>query len=81
MNLPKYDRKAVGFQALTARKAAGLTQDKVAERFGCSLRHIVEAECGTAGMSVDFLLALCKAYNITPNDMLNEKLTAPKLAK
>lgn len=70
MHTPKYDRKAVGSLLQDARKATGLTQEQVAEAAGCSHRHIISIEGGTAGISIDLLLTLCALYRITPNDAL-----------
>jgi transcriptional regulator with XRE-family HTH domain len=70
----KYNRKAIGKILQAARKAKGITQDKAAELAGCSLRHLVQIEGGTTGLSTDLMLSLCSAYSITPNDIFLEDL-------
>lgn len=68
MEAPKYDRVLVGKLLKSARIASGLTQEKAAEAAGCSLRHLVQVEGGTTGMSIDLLLSLCSVYHITPDN-------------
>lgn len=65
-----YDRKQVGAVMQEARLAVGLTQDKLSEKADISLRHIVDVERGTNGVSLDALMRICEVLHITPNDLL-----------
>ena len=66
----KYDRISAGRILQKARQAIGKTQDQAANTVGCSLRHLIQIEGGTTGLSIDLLLALCSLYQITPNAVL-----------
>ena len=54
-----------------------LTQNQVAELTGLEPRHISQIERGLSKGSIDTLLKLCNAYQITPDvilyDLLDEK--------
>jgi len=65
-----YDKFAVGRRIREKRLSLGLTQERLAERLGKSLRLIVEIERGAVGMSIETLMALCEALKTTPNDLL-----------
>lgn len=66
----KYDRISAGRILQKARQAVGKTQEQAANTVGCSLRHLIQIEGGTTGLSIDLLLALCSLYQITPNTVL-----------
>lgn len=55
-----------------------LTQNQVAELTGLEPRHISQIERGFSKGSIDTLLKLCNAYEITPDvilyDLLDEKI-------
>lgn len=70
-----YDKPAVGIRIQEKRLALGLTQEKLAERLGKSLRLVTEIERGMVGMSIETLLDMCAALKTTPNDLL---LSQPK---
>lgn len=54
-----------------------LTQNQVAELTGLEPRHISQIERGLSKGSIDTLIKLCNAYQITPDiilyDLLDEK--------
>lgn len=72
-----YDKAVVGKKVQDKRLALGLTQDKLAERLGKSLRFVTEIERGAVGVSIETLLALCGALKTTPNDLLLPQEKAP----
>ncbi len=52
-----------------------MTQGEVAEKAGLSDRAYADIERGTANMRVETALKICKALNVTPNDILiDEKI-------
>ena len=64
------DFSAIRNKLLHIRKHAGLTQAEVAEAAGLSDRTYADIERGTANMRVATLLSICRALQITPNDVL-----------
>ena len=65
-----YNRKEIGSKLRARRAALGLTQEQVAEMIDKSLTFYTRIELGTAGMSVDTLLAICAALKTRPDDVL-----------
>ena len=71
------DRKAVVAQNLILlRKARGITQAELAERFNYSDKAVCRWEHGDALPDINVLYALCDFYGITMNDLVNEDFTA-----
>lgn len=70
MHKTLYDRGRSGAIIQQKREAAHLTQEKLAERVGCTWRTITDIERGKVGMSIDMLLALCDQLHCTPNEVL-----------
>lgn len=66
------DFHAIGNRLLSIRKSAGLTQAEVAEAAGLSDRTYADIERGTANMRVATLLGICRALQVTPNDILTD---------
>ena len=60
----------VGNRLLAVRKKAGLTQSEAAELAGLSDRAYADIERGSTNMRMETLLKICRALNITPNDLL-----------
>lgn len=60
----------IGERLLSVRRKKGMTQGEVAEKAGLSDRAYADIERGTANMRVETALKICKALNITPNDIL-----------
>ena len=65
-----YNRKEIGNKLRTRRTALGLTQEQVAGMIDKSLTFYTRIELGTAGMSVDTLLAISVALKTRPDDIL-----------
>lgn len=64
------DLHNIGNNLYKIRKTKGLTQAEVAEKAELSDRTYADIERGSVTMRVDSLLKICKALNITPNDIL-----------
>ncbi len=54
------------------RKKNNLTQDNVSQLTGLDTKYISQIECGIAKGTISTMLKFCKAYNVTPNDILYE---------
>lgn len=57
-------RKQIGANVREARRAAGWTQEKLAERADSHAVYISQVERGERGASVEVLLRLSKALNV-----------------
>lgn len=58
---------------IAARKAAGLTQEGLEELSGVSQATISQAERGASTPGADVALLLCKALNISLEDLLYQE--------
>ena len=67
------DLKKIGEKLYTFRKASGLTQEETAEKASVSVRTYADIERGTVNMRVETLVSICRALDITPNDILTEE--------
>lgn len=67
-----YDKMKVGMRAQNKRIELRYTQEQLAEMIDRSVRLVADVERGAVGMSVETLLAMCDALEITPNDLLLE---------
>lgn len=63
----------IGNKLLFYRKQKGLTQAEVAERADISDRTYADIERGSTNMRTETLVNICKALNITPNELLVEE--------
>lgn len=63
----------IGNKLLTIRKKTGMTQSEVAEIAGLSDRTYADIERGSVNMRIETILRICKALNITPDDILTEE--------
>lgn len=63
----------IGNKLLIIRKKAGMTQSEVAEIAGLSDRTYADIERGSVNMRIETILRICKALNITPDDILTEE--------
>ena len=52
------------------RKKNHLTQEKVSQITGLETKYISQIECGLTKGTISTMLKFCKAYNVTPNDIL-----------
>ena len=64
------DNREIGTRIRLARRDAGLTQEKLAEKAGCSQRTIADIEGGAVGMSIELMLTLSRILHTTPNEIL-----------
>lgn len=52
------------------REAGGVTQEQVAERAGCAVRHVQRVEAGTVNVQLRLLVALAGAVGADVADLL-----------
>lgn len=64
------DLKNIGNRIKNKRQKERLTQMQLAEMCDISSVHLSHIETGTAVMSIDCMLRLCKALKTTPNYIL-----------
>lgn len=67
----------LGFKIRQLRRQKSLTQEQLAEIAGISPSFLGHIERGTRIASVDTLVALCNALEVTPNYLLSASLTQP----
>lgn len=70
------NNKLIGQQMMKARKLKGLTVADVAAQVHFTSQSIVFAESGQVKFELDFLLLVCNALDITPNDLLAGQFTS-----
>ena len=68
-----FDLGTVGNKLLSIRKRMGMTQAEVAEAAGLSDRTYADIERGTVNMRLDTLLRICRALQITPDEILTDE--------
>jgi len=64
------DYKELGKRIKTARLAAGLTQEQLAEKINLSNGHCAHVERGTTKVSLPALVSMANALNTTPDKLL-----------
>ena len=74
---PIYEEFGRGLRS--ARKAANLTQEALAERVGLSRTSITNIEKGRQHVSLHMLFSLANAVGVEPAELLPEKEAAYKL--
>lgn len=52
------------------RKNNHLTQEQVSQITGLETKYISQIECGITRGTIDTMLKFCRAYDVTPNDVL-----------
>jgi len=65
---------ALGSKLYVIRKKAGLTQAQAAEAAGLSNNAYAEIERGIVNTSVESIMQICRAFHITPNDIMTEEV-------
>lgn len=70
------DLKIIGAFIASQRKAAGLTQAKLAEKLNISEKTVSKWECGNGFVDTTLMLPLCKELGITANELLSGKKLA-----
>lgn len=68
------DYPALGARVRQRRRALNLTQAELADRMAISASFLGHIERGTRSLSVDTLMSLCHALDLTPNDLLGEQV-------
>lgn len=71
--------KQIGQNVQARRKERKMTQAELAEKAQLSIVHVSHIESGSVAMSLDSLLAICSALEITPNDLLLGEYVIPNL--
>jgi len=64
------DYRVIGLNISALRHQSQLTQEELAERAGISKQFLGNLERGKAIPSVNTVMALCDALNVTSNDLL-----------
>jgi transcriptional regulator with XRE-family HTH domain len=62
--------KAFGRRLRSVREAAGLTQERVAERAHTDAKYVSALENGRSSPTLDTIMALAKALNVRADDLL-----------
>lgn len=70
MEEKKADNIRIGKQIKLAREAAGLTQEKFAERISLASKNVSAIERGAAGFSVPVLMRICNVLAVSSDDLL-----------
>ena len=68
------DYAAMGGRIRYARLAAGLSQSELAERCGLSVSFLGHIERGSRKMSLETLVAVCEALNLSADYLLQDEL-------
>ena len=74
---------AIGTHIQTAREAAGLTQEQLAELLPMATTNLSSVECGTVGISLKTLVRICEILSVSSDTILfgeTEKNDAGQLA-
>lgn len=62
--------KRIGAHIKAARESSGYTQEQFAEEIGLSIQHISNLERGIAGPSIDAVIKMCRALNVSCDYLL-----------
>ena len=68
----------IGKNLKKIRNSYGYTQEQLAEKVECSIRHISDIEQDRAKPSYEVLIRMCNLYNISVNEIFNEYLNNNK---
>lgn len=63
--------KIIGNNIRTIREYKGLTQEELGQLVHCSSGHIKNTESGTTGISLDLLIDLANALDVSTDSILN----------
>ena len=66
-----YVQKMFGKKLKELRERQGLTQEQLAERAGLSKNYVSDCERGTRNISLENIIALCRALKIKPGTLLD----------
>ena len=76
-----YDISKTAERIKNLRKKAGYTQEQVAELLNVDHRHVARLENGTRGCSVDMLLQISQAFDVSVDYLLTGKPLQQELVK
>ena len=65
----------IGKRIRAARKRKGLTQEQLGEKIDTVAPHISNIENGKKPFSLELLIDLCNALEVTPTELLDDALT------
>ena len=68
------DYRSIGGRIKQRRRAAGMTQEQLAEKVGISASFLGHIERGTRVASLETLVAICNTLNVTPEYLLSASL-------
>lgn len=68
---------AIGNRIRISREKSGLTQDELAERLNLSTQFISTIERGVAGASLETIINLCDALNVSSEWLLRGRADTP----
>ena len=66
------DYKRIGARIREARKAAGMTQEQLAEAVGISAPYLSELECATKFASLGVMLRIASALDVSPAQLFTD---------
>ena len=72
--LARVDYSGLGRRMRAMRKYFHLTQEQLAEIIGVSVQYIGNLERGVSIPSVDMLMSVCYAFEVSPNYLLMDSL-------
>lgn len=72
------DYVSIGKQVRKNRSHAGMTQELLAEKINVSPPYISRIETGSASPSLQTLVDICNALDITVDDLMQDSLPAAK---
>jgi transcriptional regulator with XRE-family HTH domain len=67
---PERAIRLVGARVAESRRAAGLTQEALAERLSISSKYLQRVEAGLENLTLRSLVALANAVDVAPRDLL-----------
>jgi transcriptional regulator with XRE-family HTH domain len=73
-----YDSSAIGIRIKKARERLNITQEYISEKIDVGPQHISDIERGAVGISIDTLIKLCGALEVTADYILFGKDTVSK---
>jgi transcriptional regulator with XRE-family HTH domain len=74
-------KKEIGARLRAVRTARELTQAELADILGVKHTHVSGIERGVRGVTLQQLVKLCRALDISPADVLGKDQPAPKSAR
>lgn len=72
------DYQAIGKRIRIYRRSAGVTQELLAEKINVSPPYISRIETGSASPSLQTLVDICNALDVTIDDLMHDSLSAAR---